>query len=271
MPATLPNRTPSSGSGLEGLANIAGLLQTLGIGGAPSETTTNSISPEGLNALMLQIIEGNQGLATITSAQNISGGYDSTTNTLLTNDLLSRAAGEVAARNSTTKKTSSAGGAAGLIGGILAVPQIFGAGKDIYGAISGILGGSAASGAGATAAAGIPSGATLNSLFAGGAAPTSAGLGAGLGVTLGGAAATGGALLFGEELLSDVFSGDASVRDILNDTGIGVLGNLGYDLFTDPGAALGNLAENVGDLLDPVEDLAGGIVKGTKKILKKIF
>lgn len=72
-----------------------------------SETTNSSISAEGLNDMLKNLLESNQGLAAVSSGQRGAGGYNSSTNTLLINDLMSRAAGQVAQNNKTTTVNST--------------------------------------------------------------------------------------------------------------------------------------------------------------------
>jgi hypothetical protein len=67
-----------------------------------SETVHSSISAEGLNSMLKNILEGTQGLAAVSSGQRGAGGYSSSTNTLLLNDLMARAAGQVAQNDKTT-------------------------------------------------------------------------------------------------------------------------------------------------------------------------
>lgn len=86
-----------------GIANLISLIS-----GKTTTTTKNpNISQEGINAMLQQLLGSNQGLASITSGQNSSGMYNSSVNTQLTNDLLSRVTGQVAALNApetTTQK-----------------------------------------------------------------------------------------------------------------------------------------------------------------------
>lgn len=72
------------------------------VSGATSQTTQTALSPEAVQALLNQILGGTQGLATVSSGQKGAGIYNSSVNTLLTNDLLSRAAGEVAVKSAPT-------------------------------------------------------------------------------------------------------------------------------------------------------------------------
>jgi hypothetical protein len=87
------------------LNNLLGLLQKA-TGSSSTQTTSSNVSSEGVNALVQQILGGTQGLAAVSSGQKNSGLYNSSTNQLLTNDLVSRTAGEVSkAQAGTTQKT----------------------------------------------------------------------------------------------------------------------------------------------------------------------
>jgi hypothetical protein len=94
----------------------SGSTNTTNIGGSYS-TTYNSgrtdsvqtiLSQEAVDHLTRGILESTQGLAAVSSGQKMNGLYDSTANTLLTNDLLSRTAGEVAVRGAKTVTTIGA-------------------------------------------------------------------------------------------------------------------------------------------------------------------
>lgn len=72
-------------------------------------TTTSGISQEGMNAMLQQILQSTQGLAQVSSGQKSAGMYNSTVNTQMVNDLLTRATGEVQAQNKTTTQTTKTG------------------------------------------------------------------------------------------------------------------------------------------------------------------
>lgn len=79
--------------------------QTSTSGGTTTEST--QIDQKTLDALLKQALEGNQGLAAISSGQSGAGLYNSSTNRLLTNDLLARVATDVAAKTATSTRTVS--------------------------------------------------------------------------------------------------------------------------------------------------------------------
>lgn len=84
--------------------NLLSLLTALK-GTSSSQSTT--ISPEGLTALINQTLSGNQGLAAISQGQKSAGLYNSSTNQLLINDLMTRTAAAAAASSSTTTKVNN--------------------------------------------------------------------------------------------------------------------------------------------------------------------
>lgn len=72
-----------------------------------SSTSTTSIDTEGLDYLMKELLKSTQGLASVTQGQMTSGLYNSSTNTLLANDLVTQAAGYAASKNATTTTNTS--------------------------------------------------------------------------------------------------------------------------------------------------------------------
>lgn len=74
-----------------------------------TNTVTDSVSQEGINSTLQQLLSGTNGLASVSSGEKAAGAYNSTTKTLLTNDLLSRAAGIAASLNKTQTTTNSGG------------------------------------------------------------------------------------------------------------------------------------------------------------------
>lgn len=105
---TLP--APSSDGGLKTIADLYELINgksTVTSGGTATRTEQNTISKEGMDAALANIIGGTNGLAAVSGGQRSAGGYNSSVNTLLTNDLLTRAAGQVAQANSTKTITET--------------------------------------------------------------------------------------------------------------------------------------------------------------------
>jgi hypothetical protein len=111
---TLPKISSASG-GINTIADLYSLINGTEVrssgqtvtdtGGRTTTTESSGISQEGMNAMLKQILEGSSGLAAVASGQRSAGGYSSSTNTLLTNDLLTRSAAQVASNNKTTTKT----------------------------------------------------------------------------------------------------------------------------------------------------------------------
>ena len=101
MPIT-PLPTSAASSGIQSVQDLYNLIN--------GQTTTSSAttSQAGMNAMLKSALESSQGLAAVSSGQRAAGGYGSSTNTLLTNDLMARAAGSIAASNQT--KTTTVGG-----------------------------------------------------------------------------------------------------------------------------------------------------------------
>lgn len=94
----------------------AGDISQLFNGKTSSQTTSTSgstrtsgldVSPQGVQALIDQILQGTNGLAAVSSGQKGAGLYDSTVNQQLTNDLTSRTAGEVAKATAKTVETTT--------------------------------------------------------------------------------------------------------------------------------------------------------------------
>lgn len=68
-----------------------------------TDTSQLLLTPDAVSHLIQGMMEGTQGLAAVSSGEHRSGGYNSTVGELLTNDLMSRVAGDVAARSAITK------------------------------------------------------------------------------------------------------------------------------------------------------------------------
>lgn len=88
----------------------SGSVNTTQIGASTSSTFNSGrtdtqqlmLTDAAVNHLANQMLESNQGLASVVKGDNISGGYNSTTKGLLASDLVSRISGEVAARGAMT-------------------------------------------------------------------------------------------------------------------------------------------------------------------------
>lgn len=75
--------------------------------GTITNTVQESVPQAAVDAAIKSILEGTQGLAAVTSGQKVAGLYNSSTNTLLANDLVARAAAQGAALNKTTTTTQN--------------------------------------------------------------------------------------------------------------------------------------------------------------------
>lgn len=75
-----------------------------------STTTNSGISADGLNALLSQLLSGTGGLAQVAGGQNTAGLYNSTVQQQSVNDLITRTAGEVAAKGPTSTTVQNTGG-----------------------------------------------------------------------------------------------------------------------------------------------------------------
>jgi hypothetical protein len=72
-----------------------------------TETTQKILSQEGIDKILYDIMSSDQGLAALANAENASGGYGSSSKTLLAQDLIAKVAGEIANITAPTVTTSS--------------------------------------------------------------------------------------------------------------------------------------------------------------------
>lgn len=96
-------------SGLENIMDLIGLISPKGgstTTGTNTQTESNNVSPEAVQALIDSILGGTQGLAAVSQGQRGAGLYNSSTNQQLTNDLLARTAAEASKLNSTKTVTN---------------------------------------------------------------------------------------------------------------------------------------------------------------------
>lgn len=111
------------GGGLSTVQDLYDIINgktTTSSGGTTTTTESAGISKEGMDAMLSNILSGNQGLAAVSSGQRSAGGYGSSVNTMLTNDLLSRSAGQVAALNTTKVNSVSKPVTTSTVGGVTA-------------------------------------------------------------------------------------------------------------------------------------------------------
>lgn len=114
--AGAPNQNADLVATLASVAKLfTGSQQTQTTGGGSNTvsssggTTTKQtlLSEDAINALLKNLLEGTSGLASIAQGAKLPGLYNSSTQQLLTNDLLSRSAGEVAKATAPTVTTDS--------------------------------------------------------------------------------------------------------------------------------------------------------------------
>lgn len=144
--ATGQNKLPEIQGG-NSTQNVLNLIQSL-TGTKTKQTTSGGtqtqqtqLSPDAVNALIQQMLESNQGLAAVSSGQRSAGLYNSSVNTQLTNDLLSRVAGQTALASAPTvttrTPTTTTNQTPGILGNVnpllaaVALPVIKGAAEKI--------------------------------------------------------------------------------------------------------------------------------------------
>lgn len=98
----------SSMGGVKNLAELYQLISGSEVNTSGSTTTTSEgISQEGMNEMLKSALSNTAGLAAISQGQRTAGGYGSSVNTMLTNDLLTRTASQIAQNNKTSTVTKS--------------------------------------------------------------------------------------------------------------------------------------------------------------------
>lgn len=187
------NQLTSGGSELDVLASLLKMFQgektsstKTDTGGSFTETQQTQMSPEIMAGLLKSALESNQGLASVSQGQRSAGLYNSSTNRLLANDLLSRltartaeaGAPKVVSRQaaptiSTTNKTDGGSDMLGkLLLGMTAYQKLGGTKglKSGYKDILDLISGGSASGASATS--NFPGVDTAMAMDAGAVTPT---------------------------------------------------------------------------------------------------
>lgn len=149
----LETRQASNSGGLGDLAALLGMFT------GKEQTTQTKLSQTAMNQMLQSAFEKNGGLSAVSSGQRGAGMYNSSTNQLLTNDLISRLTAETAQRGAPTTVSSPAAinplvGLAGL-GVLQAFSKKSKAGEVASAAAS-------SSGVGAEAVTGTASGSAAN-------------------------------------------------------------------------------------------------------------
>lgn len=78
-----------------------------GIARSGTSTSQKQISQEGINKLIYDVLSSDQGLAALGGVENASGGFKSSTKSLLSQDLMAKLVGELANVTAPTVKTES--------------------------------------------------------------------------------------------------------------------------------------------------------------------
>lgn len=85
-----------------GLSGSTGSTSTSG-----TRTTKKNISQEAIDKILYDVFSSDQGLAALANAENASGGYKSSSKTLLAQDLIAKVTGEIANLTAETVETTS--------------------------------------------------------------------------------------------------------------------------------------------------------------------
>lgn len=94
--------------GVDGIMNLMQGFKPTTTTSSSTQTTGSNVSKEGMDELVRQILGSNQGLAAVALGQKTAGLYNSPTNTLLVNDLITQTAAKLAvAKAGTTTQTSN--------------------------------------------------------------------------------------------------------------------------------------------------------------------
>lgn len=93
-------------SGPTQLDALQGILNLFGKSPSTTQTTTKTVDPQAASAALQNLVQSTQGLAALTSGQHAAGLYNSTVNTQLANDFLTRMAGQVAQQSASTSTTT---------------------------------------------------------------------------------------------------------------------------------------------------------------------
>lgn len=79
-----------------GKIGLTGSFGTNSSSESGTQTTQKVLSQEGIDKIIYDIMSSDQGLAALANAENASGGYRSSSKTLLAQDLIAKIAGEIA-------------------------------------------------------------------------------------------------------------------------------------------------------------------------------
>ena len=278
-----------TGQGQSGISFIENLYKTINgtttTDSGSTATSSSSLDQAGMNAMLKSSLEGTQGLAAVSSMQRGAGGYNSSTNTLLTNDLLSRLTSQIAQNN--VSKTTTQGPQSKVVGGVtgggllntamsVGTGQLLSAGaKKLKGLVGGglatdALAGSAASGIGAVYGgaadmAGIS--ADVSGAFGSGIAPMASAESMGLGYGMGDSLSSMAAMESGAAYAGLDAAGAAAMSESMGAEGFAAEGMLEGGAAFGPLGAIGALiaSQNPG-----VQEVVGGVVSGVRGITGEI-
>jgi len=104
-PKTIATPTTTPIDSLASLYSLINGTTTTAVGGTQTKTESSSVSQDAMNEMLKSALAGSSGLAAVAGGQRTAGGYGSSTNQLLVNDLLTRTASQIAANNSTKTTT----------------------------------------------------------------------------------------------------------------------------------------------------------------------
>lgn len=113
---------------VDSMGNFTSLLNLFKGSGTTTSSTSSNISSQGINAILQQALGSAQGLSAVAGGQRSAGLYNSSTNQLLIDDLLTRTSGELAkqqAGTTTRQKTGAQFNPTSLLG-ILAAQKLLG-------------------------------------------------------------------------------------------------------------------------------------------------
>ena len=248
-------------AGINDITNLAAAIQAV-TGSETEQTQQTKITPEGVTRLVNDILSGESGLGRIGSSTRRSGLYNSTTQELLVNDLLSRAATRAQLAGAPTTTTTDVKGAGlmplvSTIGGSMLLNSVLKNG--VSNTLGPLLGKGAGKGAAATSAVTTGTVPPVANLTTGGAAGASGAAGSIQSFLGGNAAQLGGGLLSGilqgedalepENLLLTsalgfLTGGFPGLGSALLGTGIG---SFGEDVFSKIGDIGKDIVDSIGD------------------------
>ena len=108
----MANPVPTMADPGDYLLNLINATKGLS-GSTGSRSSGTTVSADGISRILQTALQGQGGLAGILAAPAIAGGYNSSTRSLLANDLMARISAEAAAKTSRATETTKQGGTSG--------------------------------------------------------------------------------------------------------------------------------------------------------------